>query len=185
MLESHTCLYSQHIPGVLNTIADALSRRFDLSNEELTNLINSSCLPQGLPSLKICQVHPEISSWMTYWLQKNKEMMMSLKMPKIKKQECGEDGHNMQSRLDFSKTSGSQISYQSSAPTLWEPLPQHSAEDTFLDLMRKTWLLQQSKRPWQNWVRPLGQMWGTTPHMDMDHSHYTPYLPGSSKECGI
>jgi hypothetical protein len=34
-------------------------------------------------------------------------------------------------------------------------------------------------------VRCLGQMWGTTPHMDTDVNHYIHYLPGSLKECEI
>jgi hypothetical protein len=73
MLSSNSCIYSQHIPGVSNNIADALSRRFDLPDEELTQFIHCSPNTQVQCSYKIYPVHPKIDSWMTYWLQRCKE----------------------------------------------------------------------------------------------------------------
>jgi hypothetical protein len=39
LLASHSCLYSQHIPGISNGVADVLSRCHDLNDDDLTNLI--------------------------------------------------------------------------------------------------------------------------------------------------
>ena len=177
MLTSHSCLYSQHIPGVSNGVADALSRRFDLSDEELTSFILSSHASQVHPFFKIYPVHPEAASWMTYWLRKCNETKELLRTQKIKKQECGEDGQNMHLPLALVKTSGSLPCSQSNVLTLLQPSPPRCEEENFLDQTKKTWLLQQSKRPWQNWVRSLGQTWGITPHMDADQTCYTPYSP--------
>ena len=46
MLESESALYSQHIKGKFNLIADSLSRDFHLSNKQLTFLLNSLYKPQ-------------------------------------------------------------------------------------------------------------------------------------------
>jgi hypothetical protein len=185
MLSSNSCIYSQHIPGVSNNIADALSRRFDLHDEELTQLINCSPNTQVQCSYKIYPVHPEIDSWMTYWLQRCKEIKVLQKTQKIKRIECGEDGWIIPNQLDSHMTYGWNHCNRNSELTCLEPLPQQSAEENFLDRTRSAWLHQQSKRPWQNWVRSLGQTWGTTPHMEQDPSLSIPYLPGSSKACEI
>jgi len=185
LLHSNTCLYSQHIPGISNVVADSLSRKFELNDEDLTYFVHSSPHYQGLPSLKICPVHPEIASWMTYWLQKNKEMMESHRIQKTKKQESGNVGQNTQFRWDSTKTYGCPTSYLNNESTSWEPLPPPLDADSFLDLTKRNWLQKQSKRPWQNWVRSLGQTWGTTPHMEQDLTRCIHYLPVSSEECEI
>jgi hypothetical protein len=69
LLASRSCLYSQHIPGVSNGVADVLSRRHDLNDNELMNFIFATYQNQVPASFQICPVHPEISSWVTYWLQ--------------------------------------------------------------------------------------------------------------------
>jgi hypothetical protein len=179
MLANNTCLYSQHIPGVSNTVADALSRRFDLDDDSLTSFILSSHAPQVPPFFKIYPVHPEIVSWMTYWLQRTSEMKELPKTQKIRNQEFGADGPIMPHPWDSAMTSGSPPCSQNNELTLLQPSLLPCEEDNFLDQTKKTWLLQQSKRPWQNWVRCLGQTWGTTPHMDSDQIACTHYLPGN------
>jgi hypothetical protein len=64
MLTNHLCLYSQPIPGISNTIADTLSRRFDLDDDALTSFINSVPILQVQNAFRTFPVHPEISSWM-------------------------------------------------------------------------------------------------------------------------
>jgi hypothetical protein len=116
---------------------------------------------------------------MTYLLRKCNEAKESLKTQKIKNHEFGKDGPNMQNRLDSAKIFGSPLCSQSNTLTLLPPLLPPCTEDNFLDHTTKTWLCQQYKRPWQNWVRSLGQTWGTTPHMDADQTLCTHYLPGN------
>jgi len=179
MLSSKSCLYSQHIPGVSNGVADALSRKFDLNDDELTLFILSSHANQVHPFFRIYPVHPDIVSWMTYWLRKCNEVKESPKTQKINNHEFGKDGPNMQIQLDSAKISGSPFCSQSNELTLLPPFLSPCAEENFLDQTTKTWLHQQYKRPWLNWVRSLGQTWGTTSHMDVDQTLCTHYLPGN------
>jgi hypothetical protein len=166
LLTSNACLYSQHIPGVTNGIADALSRKNDMTDCELTNFIRFTYLNQVPPSFKICPVHPEICSWVTCWLRICRETKESPKTQKIRKPELGNDGRNTQEVSGLTTISGLPFYQPSNESTSWEPSQLLSEEDNFLSQTRKAWLLQQSKRPWQNWVRSLGQTWGTTPHME-------------------
>jgi hypothetical protein len=103
MLSSESCLYSQHIPGVSNGVADALSRKFELNDDDLTSVILSSYASQVHPFFRIYPVHPQIVSWMTYWLRKCSEMKELLKTQEKKNQEFGRDGQNMQIPLDSAK----------------------------------------------------------------------------------
>jgi hypothetical protein len=185
MLTSNSCLYSQHIPGVSNTIADALSHRFDLMDDELTQFVNSLPSNQVQKPFRILPLHPEINSWMIYWMQNCKGMKGSHKIPETKKVECGDVGANIHNLSESSTMSGCPNCSQNNVPMLLEPSPQLCGEESFLDRTRSAWLRQQSKRPWQNWVRSLGQTWGSTPHMETDLTSYTPYLPDNSRGCKI
>jgi hypothetical protein len=166
MLKSNSCIYSQHIPGISNSVADMLSRRFDLNDDELTSYLNSVPSYQVQNSFRIVPVHQEINSWMTYWLLKCSETRASHKTQEKKSAECGEDGLSIPSQLRYATTFGYQSCDRTNVPMLLEHLPPLSEGENFLDRTRSAWLHQQSKRPWQNWVRSLGQTWGTTPHME-------------------
>ena len=60
MLESESALYSQHIKGKFNLIADSLSRDFHLSNKRLTFLLNSLYKPQLKVPLKLLETTPSV-----------------------------------------------------------------------------------------------------------------------------
>jgi hypothetical protein len=185
MIARNSCIYSQHIPCISNKITDALSRRFDLDDATLTSLINSFCVCQEQIFLRIYPVHPEINSWMTYWLQRCNEMRELPKIQETKSVECGKDGVNKLNQLGLPMAFGYHTNSQTNEFTSLEHLLPPSKEENFLSQTRHAWLCQQSKRPWRNWVRYLGQMWGTTPHMDTEVNHYIHYLPGRLKECKI
>jgi hypothetical protein len=62
--------YSQWFPGKENNVADALSRDFDHSACELTNILHKTC-PSQLPKhFQIAPLPNEISSWLTALLLK-------------------------------------------------------------------------------------------------------------------
>ena len=62
--------YSQWFPGRENNVADALSRNFDRSDDDLTQILRNTC-PSQLPQhFQIVQLPNEISSWLTSLLQK-------------------------------------------------------------------------------------------------------------------
>jgi hypothetical protein len=101
IMNSKSCIYSQHIPGISNTIADTLSRRFDLNDDQLTKFLNLSPTPQVQSSYRLSPVHPEINSWMICWLQKCNEMKGTQKIQKKRKREYGEDGLIIQDQSDL------------------------------------------------------------------------------------
>jgi len=168
LLSSNTCIYSQHIPGSSNKIADVLSRKFELSDDSLVSFVRDLCPNQVPSSFKVFPVHPVIDCWMTSWMQRCYEMKASPKTQKIKNVECGGVGRNILSQLDFHTTYGCPYSYLTNESKLSVPSQPLSEDDNFLAQTRNAWLLQQCKRPWQNWVRSLGQTWGTTPHMETE-----------------
>ena len=153
VLENNSCIYSQHIPGVSNSIADILSRRFDLNDDELTTYLNSVSSYQVQNSFRLFPVHQEINSWMIYWLQKCREMRASHKIPETKRAECGTGGSSTPDQLKFVMTSGCQNYIQNNVPMSLKRLPRPSEDESFLVQTRNAWLHQQFKRPWQNWVR--------------------------------
>jgi len=132
MLHQNSCIYSQHIPGVSNKITDILSRRFDLSDVELTSYV-FSYLPSQVPaSFRICPVHPEIVSWTTYWLQKCREMKELQRIQKTRSAEYGDNGLLTQMQFDFHMTSGSQTSAPTNKPISLEPSQQPLGKENFL-----------------------------------------------------
>ena len=102
-----------------------------------------------------------------------------------KKPESGEGGMNIQNASISTVTYGfkdlPQIVEQSSS----EPLLPLYEDDSFQDLTKMIWCQQQCKRPLQNWVRFLGQMWGTTLHMSQDLTLCTQPWQDNSKAWGI
>ncbi len=75
LMGADCCLYSQHIAGKQNVVADYLSRNFDLSEEELTSFVLSNYTNQVPTSFKTSHLPQEILLWLTSWLQKCKEKM--------------------------------------------------------------------------------------------------------------
>jgi hypothetical protein len=182
LIEADCCVYSQHINGIHNNVADALSRRFDLSDEDLTSFILSSFPSQVPKTFKIYQLPQNLSSWAICWLQKYNEITELRKTQETRKLEYGNDGWSTQKSSNSITTSGSKVSYLKTEQNLWERSPQHCEEDNFLARTKRIWQQEQCKRPWQNWVRSLGQTWGTTPHMVWDLKDSIPVCCDNSKE---
>jgi hypothetical protein len=182
LLNSSCCLYSQHIMGVHNNVADALSRKNDVQDEILTKFIVSTYPSQVLTSFQIKPIPQEISSWLTSWLLKCNEIMASHKIQETKSQGHGRDGRSTQKLLNTIRTFGLPTSPCKNEQPSWELSPQPSEDDNFPERMRKTWQLQQYRRPWQSWVRSLGQTWGTTPHLAMEQMDSTHPLPDNLRE---
>jgi hypothetical protein len=168
LLSAHCCLYSQHIPGERNGVADALSRKEELSDIELTHFIRSTYPFQVPASFQILPLQQEILSWLTSWLHSCKEIMVSPRTQEIKKLESGGGGRNIRDSSIMNTISGLHTLHQVNEQPSWELSPQPSDDANFLDLTKRIWQQQQYKRPWANWVRSLGQTWGTTPRMVMD-----------------
>jgi hypothetical protein len=165
LLQDDCCLYSQHIVGKHNTFADILSRKFNLTNEDLTAFILSYFASQVPQSFTVSPLPPEIHSWLISWLRKCRERTASQKVQETKSRGLGEDGSSIQDASTLNKTSGSKDLPQIKEQRSSVPLQPPSGDDNSPDLIQQSWLREQCKRPLQNWVRFSGQTWGTTPHM--------------------
>jgi hypothetical protein len=90
-MEAERCVYSQHINGIYNNVADALSRRFDLTDEDLTKFIHLSFPSQVPRAFKIYPLPQNLSSWAICWLQKYNEITEIRKTQETRKLESGKD----------------------------------------------------------------------------------------------
>ena len=181
LLEADCCLYSQHIAGEKNIVADFLSRKFHLNHNDLTSLILTSFPSQVPPLFRVSPLPPDILSWLTSWLQRCKERVGSPRILGTRKQECGEDESNTQNVLTLTKTCGFSDLPQIAEKSYLVPLLQPCNGGSFPDPTIQIWRCQQYKRPLQNWVRFLGQTWGTTPHMSQDLTDYIQFYQGNSR----
>jgi hypothetical protein len=173
VIEADCCLYSQHFKGAYNNVADALSRHNNLTDHALTSFILSHFPNQVPVTFVIDPLPPSITSWMTWLLQKNKEHTEFKIKQKRKRSEPGTDGkptwHELKTpTILTSNSSNPSCERESSVPS--QP---PSDEEIFQEKIKKTWVEAQSKRPWQSWVRCLGQTWGSTPTMVQTGNQHT------------
>ena len=63
-ISNNVSLFAQHIEGIRNIIADALSRDFHFSDSYLTKIINSHLPPQVRSQMKIMTHQKDIHAWM-------------------------------------------------------------------------------------------------------------------------
>ena len=162
LISSDLCLYSQHFKGSFNNVADALSRRNDLSDIDLTSFIRLHFSAQVPPTFRIEAVPQSIISWNFSLIQKTKEAMASPNQPWIKKTGLGEDGcrsvNSSRTKEISSSVDWKQMTEQECSP----PLRQLFDEETFVNQVKEAWVQAQLKRPSQKWVRCFGRTWGTT-----------------------
>jgi hypothetical protein len=183
ILMQYNCyLYSQHIKGIHNNVADALSRLHHYSPNDLQHHIFLNYPSQVPPTFYIAPLPQEISSWMISWLQKVKQPTESDKEQKIRKTGCGKGGVNTVESSTMSTTHSCKTYPQNSEPDCLEHSPPLYADASFLNWTKDLWLLAQWKRPWQNWVRSLGQTWGSTLHMATRMEDSIPALLDNSEE---
>ncbi len=175
LMDYQCCLYSQNFRGEFNIVADTLSRQHHLSDNELLTFILSH-FPNQVPStFRIVHLPHSITSWMTWLLQKSKEHTECKNNPGTKKQEPGSGGNSTSSASRTVMTLSSCTSNPLCVPEFSEPLEPLLDKASFPEKIRIAWREAQSKRPWQNWARSSGQMWGSTPTMAQTEAASTPY----------
>ena len=86
------CLYSQHFKGSENRVADALSRCFDLTDNQLEFFVHSTLHYQVQSTFRVVQLPPSIHSWVIWLLQRIKGTTALQKVQEIKNPECGNAG---------------------------------------------------------------------------------------------
>jgi hypothetical protein len=152
-------------PGTDNGVADALSRRHDLTDEELTNHISLSYPEQTPPGFRIMELPPEITLWTLFWVQHGPDSTESPPTPLPRAKPGGNDGSSFFTTASSETTS----SFDSSPPTNDSSYsaPLHTEpETTSGPCPRKDmiiWLREHAVPPLTQFARPSCQPVGTIP----------------------
>ena len=81
LMSRNYCLYSQHWPGVCNTVCDSLSRDFHLSDDALTSFLHFACPEKLPPRFRICALPNATVSRICSLLRTSTAMTPSPKAP--------------------------------------------------------------------------------------------------------
>ena len=156
LMEYDVCLYSQYLPGPKNNIADLNSREQTASNEALTHHILCKYPFQVPPNFRISPLPPEITSFVTRWLQPGPRLMVSPATPEPKLIPIGATGLSFSSRSNSTMTPSSPTSNPSTASEPLQPLPTLSGNATTVSLVKATtdWLRRHAAPPSTQWQRP-------------------------------
>jgi hypothetical protein len=158
-------LYSQWFAGIENTVADTLSRRHDLSNDQLTDFIISNFPEQTPRGFHLRALPPDLTSWTVFWLQHTRATTQSPPRLQIRATGGGTDGLTSSTSASSSTMSSSADSppmnvITSSGPTFNEPETM-SGRSLLRDTI--TWLQGHAAPPSRLWVRPSCQQDTKTP----------------------
>jgi hypothetical protein len=162
IIKADCCLYSQWFPGELNVVSDILSRRFDLTDDELVSFVLHTCPSQVPSGIKILSLPTEIDCWLTCLLLTARSSPPSPDKPPIKTGEPGDDGLPTSPMWDWDRT---HFSRDCPAPSVTEssaPSPRPSeTQDSALPASISS-LLESSRPPSLMWRRPFGLTTGRT-----------------------
>jgi hypothetical protein len=180
-------IHPQHVPGKENAAADDLSRRFDLTDNQLTQAIRSTCYLQAPKNFKIYPVPEDISLWIyssavlkqLYNTPLEKDMQTS-------KTERGAGGEPSQNKQDWQRT----YSWTASTHAKNGPSPNASSMPYGLGTMEKAdigmplskmvrdrFLGELYKKPLASWLRLSGTTTGH--HHSMTKELQTGWLHAS------
>ena len=163
-LDHNVCLYSDWIQGTKNTIADSLSRDFDVSDSHLTHSLSRMFPSQVPPNFHISPVPNEISSWLTSLLASAPATRESPPLPTRSGLQHGHVGSSSCPPLAFPTTNSSTesaIPLTNTASS--QPSHQPSETDAFLSKLLADWLQEPSRAPSATWQRPSNCTTGWTP----------------------
>ena len=139
--------YSPWFPGRENNVADALSRNFDRSDDDLTQILRNTC-PSQLPQhFQIVQLPNKISSWLTTLLQKLPMKEQLREAHTRTKLGRGNDSPCTSPPLDSATTCTSSPSPDPNGTKSLEPLPWLSGKDDTRERLMTPWLQEQSEIP--------------------------------------
>ena len=150
--------YSQWFEGKKNQVADALSREFELTKQNLTNTLRSS-FPSQLPEhFEIVQLPIEISSWLISLLQKLPVKEQLREEHTKAKLDPGDDSSCTSCQSDLKTTNSLSLSPSLNKIESCVRSPWLCGKDDFQRHLMTDWLREQSKIPFRMYVRPSGKM---------------------------
>ena len=156
--------YSQWFPGKHNNVADALSRDFYLSDDELTLLILNNFPTQVPHSFHIVPLPSAIVSWMTSWLLMLPVKAQFREVHTPTTLGLGSAGPHTANPSAWPTTSTSHDSPNNNKHSSLEPSVQPFAPEDIREALQVPWLLQQSAVPSITWLRPSPVTAGQTQH---------------------
>jgi len=159
VLQNHACLYSQHVGGSKNVVADSLSRDFHLTDDELTFIYFHFCSDQIPASFRISPLTAEHASWLSLLGRMRPGPWESNKAPTTSELLRGAVGKS------FSETSASAIrTWINSRPTTAsassEPSCTPCGKGLGIREVESRWQLTPPERPLTTYVRPSRQVVG-------------------------
>ena len=156
LYEEAVVLYSQHLPGLSNILADSLSRDHHLDDQSLTKLLTLLCPSQLPQNFKILRLPRKITSFISSTLARLPKRQQELPHPTrsiIGRGRYGTDfwhGSNLRKMC-----SSTQLAPSGDQPSS-EDLLKLSEMATLASNIRTIWRRRQSERPLENWVRSSG-----------------------------
>lgn len=155
IIKNEHSIYGEHIKGSSNNVADSLSREFEFSNRQLTNLLHSAFNEQMPPNFRIHNLPEENASWISSLL----ENMTTEKAPKPnsyrKSTQTGESGKTFVAKLGSKINSLKNIQRKKEFNSFAHL--QHQSDETFLGKQIKKYCTEiPSKIPLDTFVRSSG-----------------------------
>ena len=163
LIEASSQSHSQWFKGKANGVSDCLSRDYNLSDQELTLLLQH-CIPEQVPqNFHISPLPKEIVSWLTSLMRTQPDKMLPPKVPTKSDLQLSTDGSNFLATLDSEMTHSWTDSPSPSGTEPSEPLqlPCEKADTLLTDTI--DWWRGPLPPPWTTWHRPFGLTTGRTP----------------------
>jgi len=161
LLETKSCISSQHTPGKNNIIADSLSRDFHINNKQLTFILKSLFPSQVNQNFQIYPLPNEITSWIYSLRAISTKLEAPPSRPERSKTGIFFAGANswsaVVSRINSLKTwTGTHESNS------YPHSQQVRAEMNLAAQKRPDFVVQQYAPPSETYVRPFGRTFGAT-----------------------
>ena len=161
-MRNDSALYSQHIQGKQNFIADSLSRDHHLTNEQLTHAFTTLFPRQTPPNFAISPLPSDVTSWVSSLSHLSTKTQESLQHRCKSKLGALTDGSDSW-RTMASRMSGWLNLLQTSAPVSSPPLQELLGEISMAREKVLNYEDLRSKPPSRMYVRPSGRIYGLTP----------------------
>ena len=161
-LFSHeTSLYSQHIKGTENIIADSLSRDFHKSYQTLTNIFNQILPQQTAASFHIKQLSRNVISWISLLAAASTLPTASPKPLQPSSLATGKGGEHS-SNTQQSQTNSWKESHKHRKQSWCHHLPPKYDETSLGKWGNLYSSTELSSLPYQMYLRPSGRTFGAT-----------------------
>jgi hypothetical protein len=168
-LNNNFTIHPQHIAGVHNSVADALSRTHDTDSDSLSHSILNSFPHQAPKNFKISPLHPDISSWIFSTLALHQSSSTRAQRPPTKIAIApGDAGDSFSTPFNYPPTPSSTPSPLQHRPPYVAPFSNSSDQATspnppptlLTKLIHDKYLAGVYAKPLVSWLRNSGTISG-------------------------